>query len=548
MYCKQCGKELADGTNFCGFCGARQGEGDNLSSAEVTETDKTVSVGAKEKRQQDRRKPRKGKGGLIAVLVAVVLFLVAGVVAAQYFTGDSYNIARDLKLARECFEEGEYREALSCYKDALRRDNTLTEAYLGTADVYLAQQDMEQAREELQKGLKKVRNDEEGLSLLTAKLSEVYLQEANMYADSGEYASAYSLLQEGIESTGASVLEDGKVGVYLKEAEGYIESGDTSGAMQVLRLGLENTEGASRQQELRQKEAEVYRAESDALLTQGDCLGALRRLEEGMQETGISALSERETYVRDNIICVKEVGADYQKEYDAAGNLIAETGRSGGGLEYVSQYVYDAAGRMTQESYTETKGIQTQVNYGENGRPASGSLGGRLQGYTVTGELEYDAAQDRAKWTINFNGSDYVLCREIIWVGAQEAVLFAEYDNRGYGFFCEYDVNGHLIKETYSDSEDNVNIHEYEYDAAGNQVKDKYYDNVGYGYELTMAYDASGNLIEYTGTDSNGSTEYRSYENIYDAMGNLISCTEHNGNGDTTDSYEKRYEYLYIGE
>lgn len=194
------------------------------------------------------------------------------------------------------------------------------------------------------------------------------------------------------------------------------------------------------------------------------------------------------------------------------------------------------------------RGIQTQVNYGENGRPASGSLGGRLQGYTVTGELEYDAAQDRAKWTINFNGSDYVLCREIIWVGAQEAVLFAEYDNRGYGFFCEYDVNGHLIKETYSDSEDNVNIHEYEYDAAGNQVKDKYYDNVGYGYELTMAYDASGNLIEYTGTDSNGSTEYRSYKNIYDAMGNLISCTEHNGNGDTTDSYEKRYEYLYIGE
>lgn len=555
MFCGQCGKELADGTKFCGYCGAAQ-EGGNSPVVKVQKTagqpeDVAESGPAPDNgkmQRQTRKKAKKGKGGLIAVLAVLILLIAAGAGTALYFTGDSYNIAKDLKLAGECFEEGEYREALSYYKDALRRDSALTEAYLGSAEVYLAQQDMEKAKEELKKGLKKVRGDEEAQTVLTAKLAEIYLQEVNLYANRGEFAMAYSLLQEGMEETGAVVLTASKVDIYLKEADSYIINGDNPGAMQVLRQGLEETESAARQQELRQKEAEIYRMESDALLADGDCLAALAILTEGMQETEVSILAEREAYLRENIICVRETGADYQTEYDTAGNTVRETGRTGSGLRYEYKCEYDAAGRLIAEEYNEPDGYRAEIRYNENGRPISGDMSGRSQGSFINGTLEYDGASDSAKWTIAERDSDYILCREFIWVGTGDMTLAKEYDNQGYGLFYEYDAAGNPVKKTYSDSADNVNIHEYGYDATGNQIQDKYYDNVGYGYEKTMAYDASGNILEYTLTENDGNTEYRSYENEYDMMSNLIRCTEHNRDGSVTGSDEWQYEYLYVGE
>lgn len=588
MFCKQCGKELADGTKFCGYCGAAQGEGGSVASSKARETagtqdaaqnglgdaqgaarngsgdaqgaagkdsgrsQETAKDGAASEAKSRRESPRKagkGKGGLFIALAAVVLFLAVGAGAALYFTGDGYNIAKDLKLAGECFEEGEYREALSYYKDALRRDGTLAEAYLGSVEVYLAQQDREKAKEELKKGLKKVRGDEEAQALLTGKLAEVYLQEAKLHADGGEFAAAYSLIQEGLEETGAAALTDGKAEVYLKEADSYIGNGDNAGALQVLRLGLEDTAGASRQQELRQKAAEIYRMESDVLLAGGDCLAALGALAEGMRETEVSMLAEREAYLRENIVCVRETGPNFhQVEYDTAGNPVRETGVNSAALRYEYKLEYDAAGRRIAEEYKATDGEWWEVRYDENGRPASGSRGGRILGRSVSGQLEYDSASDIAKWTINFTGSDHILVQELIWVGTGDMVQAKEYDNEGYGCFSEYDAAGNLVKETYSDSADNVNIHEYGYDDAGNQVWDKYYDNVGYGYEKTMVYDMAGNILEYTLTENSGDVEYRSYENEYDVMGSLARCTERDRDGNVLKSEEWQYEYLYIGE
>ena len=118
-------------------------------------------------------KKKKGKGGIIALVIVVVLLIGAGAGAALYFTGDAYMSRKNMKLAEECFDAEEYEEALAYYEEALKLDPGLTEAYLKSADIRVMEGEYEEAIGILEKGLKKTREDEDAQEEIEGKIEEI---------------------------------------------------------------------------------------------------------------------------------------------------------------------------------------------------------------------------------------------------------------------------------------------------------------------------------------------------------------------------------------
>lgn len=127
------------------------------------------------------------------------LLPAAGVGAVLYFTGDDYQINRNLRLAGDCYVSGEYEEALFYYEEALQVDRSLAEAYLGSADVYLEEAGYQDAAKILEKGLKNVRGREK--AALRERLAE--------HLDADVLAGERRRVDQA--ETGVPVGEDGSV-------------------------------------------------------------------------------------------------------------------------------------------------------------------------------------------------------------------------------------------------------------------------------------------------------------------------------------------------
>lgn len=215
MFCYKCGKEIQDGQTFCSYCGTKQSTETKPEAEMVWEIPVTAPVGDSSENHDtipDAAKPnetksnetkpdgtKKKKGAVIAIAVAALLVIAVGAGCVLYFTGDSYVCRKNMKLAAEFFADEDYEEALSCYEDVLKIDNTLAEAYLGAADVHLAEESYEDALAILRKGLKKVRSDREAREDLEEKLMDAYLAAVDGYMEQGNYEKVSSLAQEGIE-------------------------------------------------------------------------------------------------------------------------------------------------------------------------------------------------------------------------------------------------------------------------------------------------------------------------------------------------------------
>lgn len=204
MFCRQCGKEIADGARFCKYCGASQGAGNQPVAAKPqagTAVGNTSQTSCQKK--LPRKGPKKGKGGIIAALVVVILLVIAaGVGAVLYFTSDSYQIKKNLKLADECFAEEEYEEALDYYKAALKLDRSLVEAYLGSADIYIEKSEYQNAVDILEKGLDKVRGKKK--DALEERLEDAYSLWVTALVSREDYDGARAVLDEGVPEAGAA--------------------------------------------------------------------------------------------------------------------------------------------------------------------------------------------------------------------------------------------------------------------------------------------------------------------------------------------------------
>lgn len=472
MFCRQCGKEIEDGIRFCVHCGAAQEVGDKASAAVTLEEKVPAEVPASNsetgnEKEVQQKKTEKGKGGLIAALAAIVLVIAAGVGITLYFTSDGYHIKKDMKLAEECFAEGEYKEALAYYEDALKLDNTLAEAYLGAADAYLARDNYEDAVDILKKGLKKSSDDEEIQAALSEKLVETYQKAVEDHMNRGDYGKAYSMAQEGIDGTGASVLTAGKTQVYLREAGAYMESGDISGALQVLNYGMGDIGDGSQQQELRQKQAEIYGLWTDNCLAAGDYSGALSVLGEGANVTGDTGLGERKVAVyglwTDACLAV----GDYNSALSVLGEGANVTGDAGLGERKIGVY------RRESDAFLEAgdclSAVQALMDGGQDtGSPALAEREAYLRENIVLIREYWDSGDETV-----YDAAGHVV-RSVYVPTAMDAGGINEW---------EYDAAGNLVKSTFSTYEGEVyQWNEYEYDTAGNKTKEIGYSTYsGYG-------------------------------------------------------------------
>lgn len=170
---------------------------------------------------------------------------------------------------------------------------------------------------------------------------------------------------------------------------------------------------------LADKKVQVYLAKSNAYLTNGDCLSAVQALVDGEQATGAATLSEREAYLRENIVVTNEkfyCGSIFENEkwYDVNGNLIKSSDATTG--EY-TEFVYDESGNQVKE-----------ISYGSDGS------------VWMYAEFEYDESGNEVKY---------------IRYDADESVDWYEES--------AYDILGNRITVKSKDSEESRYSYEYTY-------------------------------------------------------------------------------------
>ena len=329
------------------------------------------------KAKKEKKKSKKGKGGIIALIIIIfVVIAAAGTAGFLYFTSDGYQIEKNMKQAAEAFEEEEYRSALKYYDTALDLDSSLTDAYLGSADIYLIQEKYENAYEILEKGLKKTKDaedSEDAGELLTDKLTEIYLAEANSLLKNGSYEQALNVL-----------------------ATGYGSTEDNS---------------------LLQKRPEIYNAYADTLTAEEKYIEAIEILTEGSEDTGNSSLSERAENLKENLYLKKRIHyynnvLSREAEYDEAGNTTTliyydEYGNLNSRYEYqydengntISYMSYDAGGNLTygeENTFDENGNNIAFIGYWEN----------KIIENTSVSEYRPDRQRSQDPWSGEFRSSE----------------------------------------------------------------------------------------------------------------------------------------------
>lgn len=536
MFCGNCGKKLNEGAAFCPNCGTPVSAESAATVQEEQKPEETPAAPAASPAEsaapvQEAQKPEEKKAGnkgpIIVLVVILLLVIGAGAGAAIYFTSAGYNINKNLKQAQQCFEEQEYEDALDYYDKALDLDDTLVDAYLKSADIYVLQNEYESAIDLLAKGRKRTGELEEAETLLRDKLAEVYQAAADYYAGQGDYNQAYALLKEGIEELGGSVQEAGQdelylmaeltaklEKLYLSEAEKYLADGNYNMARDVLKTGA----SAAGSHTLFEKLVETYSREAEQYLEQKSYYDALWALNDGALATGDESLTAKKT----------EVYARWADDYLSQENYQDALWVLNDGLE--------ATGDVSLEERKVVVYTQWVESYKEAGDYA-GAFELLNEGIEATGDASLTEQKTHLQEHLElvkataYSGSRVVLEQEFDEAGNMIKSFSYSYGNMSDGEEMEYDVSGKPVtRKVYSEG---VLSYIITYDEKENPIDQTWYDRYGEvtNYETAAAeYDETGKVtwIIWSG-EANNKTEQMEY--LYDGAGNLTGIRRYGNDG-----------------
>lgn len=450
-FCAQCGEKLPEGAGFCKKCGAAVPVPENVSAAGETE------------KAQGKIEKSGGKGKAVAVAAAAAVILAAGIVI--FLNSDGHQCRKNLKLAEEAYGAEDYEEALFYYEEALYFDDTIADAYLKPAEIYLAEKEYEKAEELLSEGLNKT-----GDSSLQGCLAAMYVGKSNQCLENGECLEAVEILAEGMEKYD---LEE------LSERDAYLR---------------EHIVIVKAIQKVYQDDKHLYDKESE-------------------YDRAGNILKETVIYDPDYEYKVSDID---EYEYDAQGNMVKLTIYDDNDAESMwwYEYEYDAQGNRLKE----TAYLNAQiVNYSRWEQEYDGQ-GNRIRenGYYWTstyfdGEtlLYYDDYEYDAQGN---------LTKDSWFDGNGELRAYYEY---------EYDGQGNVTKDaSYSADGKLYSCYGYEYDTQGNITKYVKYkaDDVQIAErKWENSYDILGNILDCCTLDrDNDSTpENWQYEYEYAYIGEL---------------------------
>lgn len=134
MYCKNCGHELKENTQFCPNCG--EATINNVNSNERLETEFV---------EEDVEKPKKRIPWIIGTIACIcILAAIAGIFFTAKAKEEKYE--KKIEEARELTEQEKYEDAIKIYRDAITIKADKDTAYLELAEIYVTQEQPEEAQ------------------------------------------------------------------------------------------------------------------------------------------------------------------------------------------------------------------------------------------------------------------------------------------------------------------------------------------------------------------------------------------------------------------
>lgn len=149
----------------------------------------------------------------LAVFVLALAAAVAGaaIAGAAVFSGQG-RTEKALGQGDAALKERRYEQALTFYEEAMETGGAGADAFLGSAEAYMALEQYGDALRVLQRGMEENRNSKEELKALAEKLAQVCREGAARLEGDG----ARRLLEEGIDALDAYGLE--RIGHGLRDA------------------------------------------------------------------------------------------------------------------------------------------------------------------------------------------------------------------------------------------------------------------------------------------------------------------------------------------
>ena len=181
MYCGKCGAQIADNARFCTKCGAPLEDmtvAPEISKPEKVKKEKTAKV-KKEKPIQDVQKAEsvamaqdKANGsakkilktlGIVCLIGLIIgLLTIGGYIAyTVFFDKSDQNEYEELyRKAQKAAQEGEYEDAIRCYKRLIKINPDEPELYLEIANAYGEMEEYDKAIDILTEGYKNTEDDD----------------------------------------------------------------------------------------------------------------------------------------------------------------------------------------------------------------------------------------------------------------------------------------------------------------------------------------------------------------------------------------------------
>ncbi|MCM1185562.1 MAG: zinc ribbon domain-containing protein [Lachnoclostridium sp.] len=191
MFCGKCGKELEGGSKFCSYCG------EPVQTAPFGAEKQSESVQPMS-RADSQAKSKTGRGGVVAIIVAVAVLLLSGVGAVWYFMGNDYQ-----NTETEDTEE----------KHSPKKEDT-------------TKQEPATISEKLSEYLEKELVPQYGYADLSAKVREVSMDEAYDITDFMAYLNGIAVSEicdldsDGREELLVLIYKEGKLSVNVYELTG----------------------------------------------------------------------------------------------------------------------------------------------------------------------------------------------------------------------------------------------------------------------------------------------------------------------------------------
>ncbi len=557
MFCTKCGSQIADGSTFCGQCGAPQ----NVSAPAAAPVAEPVSVAEaapvmgqapvldafsavpEEKPAKKEKAPKQGKKktGLIITIVIVLVLVAAAIGVLVFINSPGFKHDQQIKKADKCMAAEDYAGALAAYEAAYELDKKSTDAEDGIveAGLELAQQyydaaDYKSALDNYEKVLdieRKNKDAKEGMELSYLALAEqektdgdfekaleycneaeevndentvawetkidIYYAWADVEAEEGNYDMALSYCDEAYYMGGSyEVYQEKRSDVYLAWGENLLEAGDYEGALDQYWYA----------QNIDYYNEEVYVKKAEVYLAMGDVNEAISQLEIGINngastgelEDKIDDIVSNTSYeVRDSYISGYDHYETSTFTFDANGVIIAESA--------VNYYTGTVESRCDEHGR-----VLETVKYDADGNV--------IYTYTFT---EDENGSSRTEEYAYEGGANPVQ----VW--SSLTIYDAATNSQSY---ILYDRNGDVeeIRNTYYN--------------AGNVYKEEYYESSDLEWTYEYVYDENDVLIQRAYTDRYGNVECEdvTYEDSYDDEGRLIEKVVYVG-GDR----EKAYVYEY---